>query len=210
MPSGDVHCGQDIGFSFQHSVMSLENGNIVTFDNGNLSTFINNTSSAISRILEIDPNNCINPTLEFSYDLPSSLFGFASGNAQKLDNGNYFINTTGDGGTVLEVDAQGELLWSINLGLTWPNGSGYRAYRLPSIHPGAFSVNVENFKTISLNDSTYNIIQTGADDNFIKLYKRFCPGPISFVLKLKRNSCISKNVTNNFYAALGGIKTKRN
>ena len=33
--------------------------------------------------------------------------------------------------------------------------------------------------------------------NFLKLYKKFCPGPISFVLKLKRNSCISKNVTNN-------------
>ncbi len=35
------------------------------------------------------------------------------------------------------------------------------------------------------------------DVNFIKLYKKFCPGPISFVLKLKRNSCISNNVTNN-------------
>ena len=34
------------------------------------------------------------------------------------------------------------------------------------------------------------------DLNFIKLYKKFCPGPISFVLKLKRNSCVSSNVTN--------------
>ena len=32
---------------------------------------------------------------------------------------------------------------------------------------------------------------------FLKLYKKFCPGPISFVLKLKRNSRISNNVTNN-------------
>ena len=32
---------------------------------------------------------------------------------------------------------------------------------------------------------------------FLKLYKKFCPGPITFVLKLKRNSKISKNVTNN-------------
>ena len=31
---------------------------------------------------------------------------------------------------------------------------------------------------------------------FYKLYKRFCPGPITFVLKLKKNSKISKNVTN--------------
>ena len=32
--------------------------------------------------------------------------------------------------------------------------------------------------------------------NFIRLYKKFCPGPISFVLKLNKNSLISKNVTN--------------
>ena len=32
---------------------------------------------------------------------------------------------------------------------------------------------------------------------FLKLYNKFCPGPISFVLKLKRNSRISNNVTNN-------------
>ena len=33
--------------------------------------------------------------------------------------------------------------------------------------------------------------------NFFTLYKKFCPGPITFVLKLKKNSKISKNVTNN-------------
>ena len=32
--------------------------------------------------------------------------------------------------------------------------------------------------------------------NFIKLYKKFCPGPITFILKLKEGSKISKNVTN--------------
>ena len=35
------------------------------------------------------------------------------------------------------------------------------------------------------------------NDYFYKLYKKFCPGPITFVLKLKKNSNISKNVTNN-------------
>ncbi len=33
--------------------------------------------------------------------------------------------------------------------------------------------------------------------NFYKLYKKFCPGPLTFVLKLKKKSKISKNVTNN-------------
>jgi L-threonylcarbamoyladenylate synthase len=35
------------------------------------------------------------------------------------------------------------------------------------------------------------------NDNFIRLYKRFSPGPITYILKLKKNSKISKNVTNN-------------
>ena len=35
------------------------------------------------------------------------------------------------------------------------------------------------------------------NNNFIKLYKKFCPGPITFVLNLKKESKISKNVTNN-------------
>ncbi len=34
------------------------------------------------------------------------------------------------------------------------------------------------------------------NDNFIKLYKKFSPGPITYILKLKKNSKISKNVTN--------------
>jgi len=35
------------------------------------------------------------------------------------------------------------------------------------------------------------------NNNFIKLYKKFSPGPITFVLKLKKDSKISKYVTNN-------------
>ena len=35
------------------------------------------------------------------------------------------------------------------------------------------------------------------NDNFIKLYNKFSPGPITYVLKLKKDSKISKYVTNN-------------
>jgi len=35
------------------------------------------------------------------------------------------------------------------------------------------------------------------NEEFLKLYKEYCPGPITFVLKLKKNSNISKIVTNN-------------
>ena len=45
----------------------------------------------------------------------------------------------------------------------------------------------------SLNDLKKDCV---LDLNFFKLYKKFCPGPISFVLKLKNDSRISENVTN--------------
>ena len=35
------------------------------------------------------------------------------------------------------------------------------------------------------------------NNSFIKLYKKFCPGPITFVLDLKKDSKISKFATNN-------------
>ena len=35
------------------------------------------------------------------------------------------------------------------------------------------------------------------NDNFIKLYKKFSPGPITYILKLRKDSRISKYVTNN-------------
>ena len=35
------------------------------------------------------------------------------------------------------------------------------------------------------------------NENFFYLYKKFSPGPITFVLKLKKNNKIAKNVTNN-------------
>ena len=35
------------------------------------------------------------------------------------------------------------------------------------------------------------------NDNFTKLYKRFSPGPITYILQLRKNSKISKYVTNN-------------
>ena len=39
-------------------------------------------------------------------------------------------------------------------------------------------------------------IDCNFNKNFLKLYKKFCPGPITFILDLKNNSKISKLVTN--------------
>ena len=147
MTSGDVNCGQDIGFSFPHSVTVLENGNIVTLDNGNLSTLWLDTEYSTSRALELsvtETENSCETSIEWEYSLPEELFGFASGNVQKLDNGNYLIVTVGDGGTALEVDANNNHIWEGKLNLQLPNGAVYRANRVSGLHPVAFSAIIKD------------------------------------------------------------------
>ena len=142
MPSGDVNCGHNLNFSWQHSVFLLDDGNIVTLDNGNLSTDFNTSLSyPISRAIEINPNETesgCDAEIVWEYSMPEELFGHASGGAQKLENGNYLISTVGDGGTTLEVSNDMEIVWeakyNLNLGLI------HRAYRAHSLYPVEASV----------------------------------------------------------------------
>ena len=173
MISGDVDCGHDIGMSFQHSIQVLENGNIVTLDNGNLSQQINETPFPTSRALEIqidELNNSCDATVIWSYDLPEELFGFASGNVQKLDNGNYLATTVGDGGTSLEISNENEIIWEGKYNLSLPNGAVYRANRLSSLHPIAFSVIIPNLTSFDLNGEMINGIEYNGSILDIEVY----------------------------------------
>jgi len=154
MASGDVELGNDIGFSFQHSLQILENGNILTFDNGNLSSEFRNTAQPISRAIEILTDGS-SASLAWSYELPSDLFGFASGNAQKLANGNVLITTVGGGGRSLEVNQNGNVVWEGLYNLSLPDGAVYRANRIPGIHPGAYSVMINNFMESDADQGVY-------------------------------------------------------
>ena len=166
MVSEDVNCGHNLGISFQHSLQILENGNIVTLDNGNLSQQINNTSYPTSRALEIQiqesANEC-DASIIWSYDLPEELFGFASGNVQKLNNGNYLATTVGDGGTSLEISSNNEIVWEGKYNLSLPNGAVYRANRISSLYPSAFSITVPNLIEIAVNNETMNGIEYSND-----------------------------------------------
>ena len=145
MPSGDVTIGHDLGFSFQHGLQRLDNGNIVTLDNGNLSQEFLNTEVPTSRALEISIDN--NSTdIVWEYSLPENLFGFASGNTQKLDNGNYLITTIGGNGTSLEVSGNGDIIWEGNYNLCEPICAVYRAHRVSGLYPIAFSVIIDNLR----------------------------------------------------------------
>ena len=145
MLSGDVTIGHDLGFSFQHGLQRLENGNIVTLDNGNLSQDFLNTNVPISRALEISVDNN-DAEIVWEYSLPENLFGFASGNNQKLDNGNYLITTVGGNGTSLEVTPDGEIVWEGNYNLCEPICAVYRAHRIPGLYPIAFSVIIDDLR----------------------------------------------------------------
>ncbi len=170
MPSGDVDCGIDLNFSFQHGLQVLENGNIVTLDNGNISQFIYNTEYPTTRALEIqvvETSDGCEANVVWEYSLPEELFGFASGNVQKMDNGNYLITTVGGGATSLEIKPTGintgDIVWEGNYNLTIPSGAVYRAHRIDSLHPIAFSV-ISNSFIESENTPFYSICN---DDNNI-------------------------------------------
>ena len=143
MPSGDVSLGTELGFSFQHSLQKLENGNLMTFDNGNLAPEFRGTEDPASRAIEIAINGT-EASIVWSYDLSPDLFGFASGNTQKLENGNVLLTTVGGGGRSLEVDTVGEIIWEGLYNLSLPDGAVYRANRIPGIFPLAYSVIVED------------------------------------------------------------------
>ncbi len=158
MSSDEVDMGTELGFSFQHSLQKLDNGNILTFDNGNLAPEFRGTEEPVSRAIEIAIENG-NASLAWSYDLPTDLFGFASGNAQKLENGNVLITTVGGGGRSIEVDTDGNTIWEGLYNLSLPDGAVYRAHRLPGLFPASFSVVIDNL--IESNGDTGIYIPSG-------------------------------------------------
>ena len=154
---GDENICTDLFFSCQHHIQMLDNGDLLFFDNGVLSEMLLEDPTPISRIRRIsviDDNYC--ETI-WQYDLPPELYGYKWGSVQLLENGNYFIYTHGTGHeqgavcTILEVSPEGEVVWKGShtiIDAVW-----YRAYKIPSIHPIAYSVLFDQYKTVIV-DST--------------------------------------------------------
>ena len=143
MPSGDVDCGHELGYSFQHSIEVTDDHTIVTFDNGNL----NQTSRALEIGFSDDGGGC-SAEIVWEYTLPAELFGLASGNLQKLSSGNYLVTTVGGGGTSLEITPDFQIAWEGNYNLTLPNGAIYRASRIPGLYPVALNFTAAELDTL--------------------------------------------------------------
>ena len=186
MPSGDVQLGNDLGFSFQHGINKNQNSScFAILDNGNISEFILDTDYPTTRALYIcyDEVNDTEPYIEWEYSLPENYFGFASGNVQKLENDNFLITTVGDGGSVLEIDYDKNIVWEGKLNLQLPNGAVYRANRVAGLYPIHYSTTLKEY-----NGTSYTSM--GSDnENFYTNYNH-----VSLILK--DHGALANNYTN--------------
>jgi len=97
-------------FSHQHFARRLANNHIMMFDNGNYHT------PSYSRAVEYSLNE-INKTVElvWEYRNSPSIYSFAMGNAQRLDNGNTLIGWGQNASTLTEVKPDKSVVYTLSL-----------------------------------------------------------------------------------------------
>jgi len=135
-----------IGFSYQHAVRRIANGDITLFDNGDFHV------PAFSRAVEyrLDEVNKT-ATLVWQYRDTPDIEGFAMGYVQRMENGNTLIGWGAGNPTVTEVGPGGNKLYEMSFD---PGIYSYRAYRYewappltssaPAAQPSTFAL-AQNF-----------------------------------------------------------------
>ena len=149
---GNNNICTDLLFSWQHHVQLLEDGDLLFFDNGNLSEILLGDDNPTSRARRIRVNEDLTCDTIWQYELPENLFGPGTGSIQLLNNGNYSIYTLGGyvDCSILEITSDKELVWKAEA--SDPSSSIYRAYKIPSMYPEAFSVIVNGYTQAILGD----------------------------------------------------------
>lgn len=114
------------GFSHQHGIRRLPNGNIILFDNGNLH------SPPQSRAVEYRVDE-MNKTADLVWEYRPSppLYGFALGFAQRLANGNTLV-CFGTAQRIIEVDPSGRTRWEV--AITEAQRYAYRAFAIATLY----------------------------------------------------------------------------
>lgn len=111
-----------IGFSHQHDIRRLPNGNITMFDNGNFHT--PPMSRAVEYRLDEEKRTA---ELVWEYRNTPDLYAFATGNVQRLANGNTLISW-GTTNVITEVRSDGGKAMELVLS---PLFTVYRTFRFP-------------------------------------------------------------------------------
>ena len=168
---GDNNICEDIGFSFQHHIQELNDGSFILFDNGNRSTVFRSTDVNESRILrfKIDSLNC---EIIWEYILPGNSYSNSMSGVVLLGNGNYLIATRSDGGKVIEVNNAKDIVWEANLNRELHDQTPgiYRAFRVPSLYPHAYSVVFDDLEYFS--DKKKGVVIDHSDNLKISIYNK--------------------------------------
>tara|TARA_B100000676_G_scaffold66452_1_gene66397 strand:- start:615 stop:2540 length:1926 start_codon:yes stop_codon:yes gene_type:complete len=145
----------DLRFSWQHHVQLLDDGDLLFFDNGNLSNDLLDDEYRTTRIRKIQVNNDLTCSTSWQFDLPQNLYGHGTGSVQLLDNDNYLIYTQGgfEDCSILEVNQDKEIIWLAEA--SDPTSSIYRAYKIPSMYPDAYTLTVNGLTQ----DFTGNVVE---------------------------------------------------
>lgn len=110
-----------IGFSYQHAVRRIANGDITLFDNGNF--HVPPFSRAVEYALD---TSLMTATLVWQYRDTPDPFGTAMGFVQRMENGNTLIGWGAANPTVTEVTSRGEKVYEMTFD---PGVYSYRAFR---------------------------------------------------------------------------------
>ncbi len=126
-----------IGFSYQHHIRRIANGNITLFDNGNFHP------TPFSRAVEYSLDE-INKTatLVWQYRHFPDIYGFAMGSAQRLKNGNTLISWGSANPTMTEVTPSGDIALQMTLP---PNIYTYRTFKDESFLALNMKLSLEGF-----------------------------------------------------------------
>jgi hypothetical protein len=112
-----------IGFSHQHAIRRLTNGNVTLFDNGNFH------SPSFSRAVEYQLDETAKTaTLVWQYRHTPDIYGSALGYVQRLENGNTLIGWGATNPSATEVRQNGSIVYEMTLAT---GEFSYRAYRFP-------------------------------------------------------------------------------
>jgi hypothetical protein len=110
-----------VGFSYQHAVRRIDNGNITLFDNGDF--HVPPYSRAVEYAVDTAQKTA---TLVWQYRNTPDAFGYAMGYVQRLPNGNTLIGWGAGNPTVTEVSPSGNKVFE----MTFDEGVySYRAFR---------------------------------------------------------------------------------
>ncbi|MCY7409783.1 MAG: T9SS type A sorting domain-containing protein, partial [Chitinophagales bacterium] len=146
-------------FSYQHDCRVLTNGNITLFDDGNF----HSPAKSFAKEYQLDLTNKI-ATLVWSYSHPDVngvvAYYFAMGSAQRLSNGNTFINwgwrSNGTLPSMTEVTSAGTIVWELTLTDGGKNIVAYRGHRYLWDNICARPT-FANMKTKSITSTTANL-----------------------------------------------------